>query len=109
MNPDDPSKRKVLAVYKVDASDPSRWDATAKGPALAILRSVLAGEDAGPTAQHRPAPAPAALADWKKFVCERCNGKVLNGHHEWQAHLKSKRHRKRKRPAPSTLAAPAES
>ena len=95
-----------LTVYKVDASDPFRWDATAKGPALGILRSVLAGEDPGPTAQHRPAPPPAALADWKKHVCERCNGKVLNGDHEWQAHLKSKRHRKRKR-HPGNLAAAA--
>jgi len=25
------------------------------------------------------------LAGWKKLVRKRCNGKMLNGDHEWQA------------------------
>ena len=33
--------------------------------------------------------------DWKKYQCKFCN-KVLNGHHEWNMHVTSKSHKKRK-------------
>ena len=29
---------------------------------------------------------------WKKFTCEVCSDLELNGQHEWQRHLKSKKH-----------------
>lgn len=38
----------------------------------------------------------ALLADsWKKFTCDDC-ARTLNGPSEWDAHLRSKQHRKRR-------------
>ncbi len=37
-------------------------------------------------------PAPAANAEWRKMRCEPCD-RLLDGQHEWEAHLKSKKHR----------------
>eukprot|EP01105_Mastigella_eilhardi_P002474 TRINITY_DN1308_c1_g1_i1.p1 TRINITY_DN1308_c1_g1~~TRINITY_DN1308_c1_g1_i1.p1 ORF type:complete len:367 (+),score=131.54 TRINITY_DN1308_c1_g1_i1:121-1101(+) len=34
------------------------------------------------------------LAAWRKYTCEACHGLRLNGAHEWEIHLKSRRHRK---------------
>ncbi len=33
------------------------------------------------------------LGKWKKYVCETCNNRTLNGTNEWQAHLRSKAHK----------------
>ncbi len=33
--------------------------------------------------------------DWKKYQCEFCN-KMLNGQYEWDVHVSSKSHKKRK-------------
>ena len=40
-------------------------------------------------------PEPANLSEWRKYVCEICGGKVLNGEHAWQAHYKSRSHKRR--------------
>ncbi|KAL0489126.1 tRNA dimethylallyltransferase, partial [Acrasis kona] len=35
----------------------------------------------------------AKTKEWKKFVCEICDGRVVNGPHEWDVHLRSQGHR----------------
>eukprot|EP01027_Heterolobosea_sp_BB2_P014522 GEZU01020847.1.p1 GENE.GEZU01020847.1~~GEZU01020847.1.p1 ORF type:complete len:107 (+),score=34.57 GEZU01020847.1:114-434(+) len=35
--------------------------------------------------------------EWKKYVCDVCNGRVMNGLKEWQQHLQSRSHRTAKR------------
>jgi hypothetical protein len=34
------------------------------------------------------------IQSWKKYTCDTCNGKVLNGQHEWNVHLKTSKHKK---------------
>lgn len=36
-------------------------------------------------------------ARWQRFVCEDCGGRVLQGTTQWQAHLSSRTHRKRRK------------
>ena len=31
--------------------------------------------------------------DWKKYKCDTCLGKILNGNQEYKAHIKSKLHK----------------
>lgn len=38
---------------------------------------------------------------WEKHYCDKCD-KTLNGAHEWEAHVRSKRHRRRKVRDPKT-------
>jgi tRNA dimethylallyltransferase len=40
---------------------------------------------------------PDSILQWKKYVCDICNGKVSNGEREWQQHLSSRFHRKNQR------------
>ena len=37
------------------------------------------------------------FAQWRKFICEMCNGLELNGQLEWDKHLQTRKHRNKKR------------
>ena len=93
-------------LYRVDGSDESAFADACIAPALAIVRHELpaaacddageAGERAAICATHRVA-APTADAGesgpWRKRKCDVCH-KEANGEREWEAHVKSRQHRR---------------
>ncbi|TPX49300.1 tRNA dimethylallyltransferase [Synchytrium endobioticum] len=97
-----------FGFYALDATDLSQWDATASQTAIGIAKQFLDWTSDLPAAspllqQLIPEINPQAslsVTEWKKFTCDVCldaNGqfRVLNGPSEWEAHLKSRIHRKR--------------
>jgi hypothetical protein len=85
-------------------SDPARWDELITQPAFNLTRAFLEGQALPPVSAFPPPDlmtrtARVELAQWQKFVCDKCDGRILNGSVEWAAHLKSKAHRSRKKAA----------
>lgn len=87
-----------MHVIKVESTDPTMWGATAKKPATEFVRHWLDGNPlTGNCDDLRRERRPTnAVDEWKKYVCESCD-RILHGRHEWDIHLKSRQHRKRKR------------
>jgi tRNA dimethylallyltransferase len=84
-----------LAVHRLEASELDRWKITVQTKASELLRAELSGTPhAGENRTARFSRA-QNLQQWRKHVCVVCNGKLLNGDHEWEAHLSSRSHRKR--------------
>lgn len=84
-----------MHTLRVDSSDPLKWDEMAAAPAAQFVQSWLDGTPLVGNCGDLVRPEPAE--PWRKYECKACD-RVLNGVHEWEAHLKSRQHRgKRKR------------
>lgn len=66
-------------------------------PSQKIVQSFLWNETIPTDGIQVLSPVEATMAPkiWEKFTCETCN-RTLNGEHEWNIHLRSKPHKKRK-------------
>ena len=85
-----------LYLHKFNASDLAVWGVNVLQEAVQIVQAHTTGSTPPPGIARKPKPSKAeALLQWRKYTCDVCNGKVLNGDHEWQAHTKSKAHRNR--------------
>jgi len=107
-------------VLRVDSSDVEQWQATVLSPAVeactgqahvmmrcgmpsvhathARLTAFLRGTGDAITANttqyaRLPTSKVYGLEEWRKFTCDVCDHRVLNGPHEWEAHRRSKAHR----------------
>jgi len=40
-------------------------------------------------------PFQISLTEWKRYTCDICGGKILNGEREWQIHYASRSHKKK--------------
>ncbi|XP_072015938.1 tRNA dimethylallyltransferase-like isoform X3 [Amphiura filiformis] len=89
------------SVYSLNTTDPSRWDEIVLQPALDILQAWLQGKNPPVEPVHyEPEPEDSHEVDRKAtYVCDVCQGKVIVGWQQWQAHSKSRSHAKRKRKA----------
>jgi tRNA dimethylallyltransferase len=98
-------------IYRIDCSPhaASDWDSNILQPALALVRSFLRRESMPPISEFWPArsfmphsyqellgsaPSTVSLASWQKHHCDVCD-KTMNGLNEWQAHVKTKQHKRR--------------
>jgi len=88
-------KKKGMIVHNLHYSILEKWESDVVAPALEITEAFQKGLQL-PTNWSVKVENETA-EDWKKFVCKDCNGRVLNGRVEWQAHLKSKGHRAAKK------------
>jgi tRNA dimethylallyltransferase len=110
-------------IYILDATDLKKWSEKVLNPAISISRGTnlyslkllmiiafLAGETLPPTSSIfaqadellNPVRHTSPPEDWKHWPCDVCeeNGEsyvVVGGELEWNAHLKSRRHRTRER------------
>ena len=79
-------------VYRVDSSDPTRWQEACLEPASLILSAYLAG---GLPVSHAPLdrllPANGEEELRRMFHCDICNRDFL-GSRQYQAHLEGSRH-----------------
>ncbi|KAL5017399.1 hypothetical protein ScPMuIL_006988 [Solemya velum] len=79
-------------VFGLDGTDLSKWEANVEAPALEIVKALMEGRQ--PLHNHlqscgerenRPA----------RNVCDVCDGRVFVTSKDWEAHLGSRRHKKR--------------
>eukprot|EP00062_Callorhinchus_milii_P020731 gi/632976706/ref/XP_007904945.1/ PREDICTED: tRNA dimethylallyltransferase, mitochondrial isoform X2 [Callorhinchus milii] len=80
----------IPPVFGLDVTDVGHWEEAVLNPALGILQSLLKGEF--PAAAPLSLPCEEHEGKRRRRVCELCN-KIILGDREWQAHLKSKKHR----------------
>uniref|UniRef100_A0A182W5V5 C2H2-type domain-containing protein n=1 Tax=Anopheles minimus TaxID=112268 RepID=A0A182W5V5_9DIPT len=85
--------REVPPIYALDTSDINRWKEQVSDTAVAIIEAALAG-------QASPLPCVPKMECSRKrqqpertFRCEPCQ-RVFIGEHQWQIHIRSKKHRK---------------
>ena len=87
-------------VYKLDASDVSQWDHVVADRAQELTELFLSKKD-----EAMPVPLNAhtesvyqrsAVDSWQSHHCDVCD-RTVHGEKEWQAHVKSRRHRKTKK------------
>lgn len=97
-------------LFELDTSDLSKWESEVLGSAVAIAKgsypthsltvnkALVSGEEIPKkildTYQVKE-PKAHKVKEWKKYKCEICNGKVVNGEQEWKAHLQSRMHKRR--------------
>lgn len=104
-------------VYRLDTTaagaGDDEWNRLVRDPALRVARALVGGGPLPPPAEFEAAycarlppaapgrgPPPPGAPGFAR-ACEKCNGRVLRGESEWEAHLKSRAHRKRARARPS--------
>ena len=89
-------------MFRLDGTDPAVWDARVREPALAVARQLV---DVGGALAPGTTPSEEAVRvdvvvgakeEWAAQTCDVC-GVTRHTPSEWEAHLKSKQHRKRKR------------
>ena len=83
-----------VPIYQLDGSDLASWEEMVVGPALDITSNLI---------HSKPLPSERRVkvddddedraVKHKQYSCEPC-GRTLRGHSEWQAHLKSRGHRR---------------
>jgi len=84
------------SIVRLDSSnyEGGKWPDEVRAPALTALAAFLSGGAAAVPPELRVRNAVVEEEqEWRKFTCEVCGGRVLNGQHEWGAHLKSRSHR----------------
>lgn len=76
-----------LPIQYLDATDLTQWKPLVLEPAISAINSFL-------SSSLRPAPnsPQQTLLSWKKYTCDICNGRVLNGPNEWDSHCNSSAH-----------------
>lgn len=86
-------------LYLVDSTNVSKWTENVHEPAISIADAFLRGlekpcpADLSANAQlHLAIHEPAALESLMQKECEIC-GTILAGEKQWEAHLKSRKHR----------------
>lgn len=89
-----------VRIYRLDASDLSLWDSKIFPQALEISKSLGYPQNVSEKTESEcrfllPDSGKKDEIEWKKYRCEFCD-RVLNGLVEWNAHLKSKAHKKTK-------------
>jgi len=85
--------RPAVPIYQLDGSDIARWDETVVNPALKVVESL---QEQRPLPQEFRVELEEPLDDASKHQqhhCELCT-KTVRGSSEWQAHLKSRAHRR---------------
>ncbi|XP_033739236.1 tRNA dimethylallyltransferase-like [Pecten maximus] len=83
----------TLPVYGLDVSDVSQWEDRVKTPAVEVLTDILQGREP----RHAPIPSEETDNYLVHEVCDICNdGRMFYTSDEWNRHLKSKRHERRK-------------
>ena len=83
-------------VYGVDSKDPSKWDEVVLQPAIELVQTVVDGKELD-KCQLKPVPLTKAYSYEESrqiFHCEKCDID-LRGKLQFEAHLKSRRHRSR--------------
>ncbi|XP_071965717.1 tRNA dimethylallyltransferase-like isoform X2 [Antedon mediterranea] len=83
----------VPPVYGLDATDATQWDHAVLEPAMKILSDVMEGKM--PSAKPLVIEERSEVKPETTFVCDICSGRIIVGHQQWQAHLKSRVHFKR--------------
>uniref|UniRef100_A0A182YCR2 Uncharacterized protein n=2 Tax=Anopheles stephensi TaxID=30069 RepID=A0A182YCR2_ANOST len=86
--------REVPAIYALDTSDISCWQSQVSDKAVAIIDAALS-EQPSPVACEPKSECerPGAKQKERTFRCESCR-RVFVGEHQWQIHVRSKKHRK---------------
>jgi tRNA dimethylallyltransferase len=81
------------SIYCLDATDLINWGANVRNPAVNICKAFLNNSaiEWGKVLHS----SEDEKQEWKKYECAPCN-KILNGPHEWEVHVTSKSHHKRK-------------
>jgi len=79
----------------------SYWNIDVLNPVYYIVDNFLQNNPINITGHETviivmPKQNPDTISNWKKFVCTSCN-KTLNGWNEWNIHIKSRGHRKKKK------------
>lgn len=106
-----------VKMFLLDANDLSKWNANVRDIAVKIAQDFLddkptpdplsLSETASEVLRHiKETPSHTALTSWTKKTCEHCMRKtkdgqevpfVANGPYEWQIHVNSTQHRKRRK------------
>jgi tRNA A37 N6-isopentenylltransferase MiaA len=64
-----------------------RWEKHVLAPAMNDIRSWIAINEVP------AAPESSRIEAWNQYICEVCNGKLLNGELAWKEHVSSKPHK----------------
>lgn len=92
--------RQEFPVYAFDSSDVSTWGEQVRPKALTIAHAFVKNNldmlnpQEYPVMNNPTTKSSDSIAQWQKFTCDVCHGRILNGQHEWSEHLKSRKHRK---------------
>jgi len=95
-------QRPLFEMHQLDTTTKEKWQTDVLPKALAILRRFLAKKehfqedikDRNADAQYSVGIV-SSIGSWKKYRCEECN-RTLNGKNEYEVHLKSRGHKKRR-------------
>ncbi|GAB5354648.1 hypothetical protein AAMO2058_000136800 [Amorphochlora amoebiformis] len=85
----------LFEFHQFDTSDVKTWNNKVRDPALRIVRAFLEKESKPNRSFGLSHGVVSSISTWRKFECKDCN-KTLNGNHEYNIHMKSRSHRKRK-------------
>eukprot|EP00056_Hartaetosiga_gracilis_P008202 m.117173 g.117173 ORF g.117173 m.117173 type:complete len:298 (+) comp12868_c0_seq1:803-1696(+) len=90
-------ERDGMYVYRLDATDLGRWEENVYDKAKGIVERALAHDMVPSNVALKPyVDDGSKISKWRKYHCETCD-KTLNGDHEWEVHLKTKKHHRRRR------------
>lgn len=81
--------KRRIAVFQVDTSDPTQWESIVKSS------FEIVAMDTRKNADQLPVKVLDVKLKWRKYRCEVCSGRILNGQHEWDVHLQTKNHKLR--------------
>ena len=84
------TKKSILDAASQESQEDSpnsRWDKHVLAPAMIDIRSWISINEVP------AAPESSRIEAWNQFICEICNGKLLNGELAWREHLSSKPHK----------------
>jgi hypothetical protein len=83
------TKKAILDASQESQEDSSnsRWEKHVLAPAMIDVRSWISINEVP------AAPESSRIEAWNQFICEICNGKLLNGELAWREHLSSKPHK----------------
>lgn len=85
-------------IYKFDSSNINEWENNVLNPSWKIVFSLLTGNelDQNIKLNHLVEKHQKEKDAWKKYICNICN-RELNGLNEWNNHLSSRSHRRKKK------------
>lgn len=84
------TKKSILDAASQESQEDSpnsRWGKHVLAPAMIDIRSWISINEVP------AAPESSRIEAWNQFICEICNGKLLNGELAWREHLSSKPHK----------------
>ncbi|XP_049300474.1 tRNA dimethylallyltransferase [Anopheles funestus] len=86
--------REVPPIYALDTTDIKRWQVKVSDNAVAIIDAVLDGRSSPfPCVPKMECNRVRTQQPERTFHCETCQ-RVFIGEHQWQIHIRSKKHRK---------------